>query len=398
MRFLLYATVVAVIATYVGVKAWDQWAPEPTAADGLEEFLEPWYEAVEDRADQPATVVFVGDSISEGVMLPAPVHKNRMVGLLQTQLRDALDVDGGAGFMPPYYGDNVGSDDTVRTGVPMVEQTFGQWGLGMRSLSMPGGSELTYPDQEASTVRVWYGQMALLGGQGKVFVDGVDITAEGTLSNGDPSGETLSSAGEENASALSWTSPELSGSSHVVQVKSVVPGTSFVHTGVEFFDGDETSGIHVVDGSHSGATASHFASDRAVAGHWEEVAAHDPDLIVVNLGTNAEPDFPTSLRKLVDEAMAAAPKARILLVDGYEPGTWTTPMWQVIRKARKDVAADHPGRVAVFDLASLWPVLAKDGTSNDGLMMEDAGPVHPNVEGNKRMAQIYAELLTPPGN
>lgn len=395
VRYLLYATVIAVMVVYVGVKVWDRSSSDASAAAGLEEFLEPWYDAVENQDEEPATVLLVGDSISEGVLLPAPVYKNRLVGRLQTALRDAVDVDGGVGFMPPYYGDMRGPDDTVRTGLPMVEQTFGRWGLGLRSLSMPGGSELTYPDQRATHVRVWYGQMALLGGQGKVFVDGVDVTAQGELSTGEASGETLSSVGAENASGLYWTSPELSSTSHVVQVKSVAPSTSFIHTGVDFFDGDEDSGVHVVDASHSGATAAHFTSDRAVAGHWEDVAAREPDLVVVNLGTNVEADYAGALRKLVDQALAAAPSARILLVDGYEPGTWTTEAWQGIRQARKDVAADHPDRVAVFDLAAHWPTLAKDGTTNDGLMLEDARPVHPNLVGNQRMAEIYAELLTP---
>lgn len=400
VRYLLYAVVLLLLAGYAGVQAWGRWGSafhdDPEVRAGLEEFLEPWYEAVEGQADRPATVVVVGDSISEGVLLPQPVYQHRMVGLLQQKLRDAAGVDGGVGFMPAYYGDAVTPDDTVRTGTPAQEQMFLPWGLGGRSLLMPGGAELTYPEQSATRVRVWYGETAVLGGQAKVFVDGEDVTSRGQLSTGESSGETISAAGEANVAALSWTSPELSGADHVVQVRSVAPGYSFVHTGVEFFDGDEESGIHVVDASHSGVAAAHFATPNAVAGHWEEVAARDPDLILVNVGSNPEPDYATSLRTLVDNALAAAPRARILLVDGYEPGTWTPERWQTIRDARKAVADARSDRVAVFDLAAHWPVLEKDGTTNDGLMVEDAMPLHPNAEGNELMAEIYAELLTPP--
>src|SRR5690606_5670885 len=108
--------------------------------EGLEEFLVPWYEAVEGQADRPATVGVVGDSISEGVMLPSPVYEHRMVGLLQEKLREAQDVEGGEGFMPPYYGDASTTDDTVRSGTAASqEQMFQSWGLGGRALFMPGG-------------------------------------------------------------------------------------------------------------------------------------------------------------------------------------------------------------------------------------------------------------------
>lgn len=403
VRYLLYAVVLLLVATYAGVQAWDRWGPtseeDAPVGEGLEEFLVPWYEAVEGQADRPATVVVVGDSISEGVMLPSPVYEHRMVGLLQEKLREAQDVEGGEGFMPPYYGDASTTDDTVRSGTAASqEQMFQSWGLGGRALLMPGGAELTYPQQQVTRIRVWYGTAAILGGQGKVFVDGEDVTAEGELSSGEPSGETLSSSGKSNVAGLWWTSDELSGADHVVQVRSVAPGYSFVHTGVDFFHGDEESGIHVVDASHSGVAAAHYASPNAVAGHWTEVAAHDPDLILVNIGSNPEPDYASALRTLVDNALAAAPRARILLVDGYEPGTWTTERWQEIRDARRAVAEARPDRVAVFDLAAHWPVLEKDGSTNDGLMLEDAMPLHPGVEGNERMAEIYAELLTPPSD
>lgn len=403
VRHLVYAVVLLVLATYAGVQAWDRWGSssevDGRVGEGLEEFLAPWYEAVEQQADRPATVVVVGDSISEGVQLPSPVYENRMIGLLQEKLREARDVEGGEGFMPPYYGDATTTDDTVRTGtVAAQEQMFQSWGLGGRSLLMPAGSELTYPQQPATRVRVWYGTAAILGGQAKVFVDGEDVTSQGRLSSGEPSGETLSSSGTSNVAGLWWTSDELSGADHVVQVRSVAPGYSFVHTGVEFFDGDAESGIHVVDASHSGVAAAHYASPHAVAGHWTEVAAHDPDLILVNIGSNPEPDYASSLQTLVDHALAAAPRARILLVDGYEPGTWTTERWQTIRAARRSVAETRPDRVAVFDFAEHWPVLKKDGTTNDGLMLEDAMPLHPNIRGSERMAEIYAELLTPPSD
>src|SRR5690606_19828475 len=130
-------------------------------------------------------------------------------------------------------------------------------------------------------------------------------------------------------------------------------------------DPDAESGIHVYDASHSGATAQHFTTDAMRAGHWTDVAALDPQLVVVNLGSNPDPAYRANLGLLVDRALEAAPSARVLLVDGYEPGNWTSEEWEKVRQARQEVAERHPDRVAVFDLAAHWPVLAKDGTTSE---------------------------------
>ncbi len=363
--------------------------------EGLEEFLERWSEAIRNQEEEPATVVVVGDSISEGTLVPSPIHRNRFVGLLQDRLRESQEIEGGAGWLPAYYGDRLSVDDTLRSGPPSQEYMFKSWGLGGRALLMPAEAGLTYPEQTATSVRVWYGRTSLFGGQGRVLVDGKDITDQGELSSGEKSGATINGASASDESGLWWTSPPLDRGPHVVQVKSFAPNSFFVHTGVEFFDGDETSGVRVVDASHSGATAAHFASDNAVRGHWKEVATLEPDLILVNLGTNPESDYAASLSTMVAHALTAAPTARILLVDGYEPGNWDSEAWETIRKARADVAARYPDRVEVFDLASHWPELAKDGSTSEGLMAEATMPVHPNAEGNVRMAEIFAELLIP---
>lgn len=396
-RHLLYALVVALLALSVGLELDDRSSESEAAPrDGLEEFLQPWYDAVRDHEESPATVVVVGDSISEGVLLPAPVHELRYVGLLQEALRERAGATGGEGYVPAFYADPLTPEDTVRSGTPAEELSFRPWGLGGRALLMPGGAEVIYPALPATRVRVWYGRTAVAGGQAKVFVDGVDLTALGRLGTGEASGPTISSGGGAAEAGLQWVSPPLAEGDHVVQVRSVAPGFAFLHTGVEFLDGDEESGIHVVDASHSGATARSFATPEAVAGHWREVAAVDPDLVLVNLGTNMEPDYRTSLSTVVDEALDAAPDAQVVLVHGFEPGTATAEEWQEVREDREAVAERHPGRVAVFDLAAQWPSLAKDGSTNESLMVEVERPVHPNAEGHARMAEILTDLLAPP--
>lgn len=396
---LLLAAVGAVVLLVVGVLSWtlSESDQRVTAEPGIQEFLEPWYEALADQREEPAKLVMVGDSITEGVLLPTPVVDHRVTGLLQDLLREGVGADGGTGYMPAYYADPTSANDTQGGGPAATPQSWGPWGLGGRSLLMPGGATLTYPTQPATSVRVWYGISALAGGHGKVFVDGVDVTARGVLSDGTGARDTIVGAAGENRSGIWWQSPPLGPGEHTVEVRSVVPGTAFVHTGVEFLAGDEDSGVHVYDAAHSGATTAHFADQKVREGHWTDIAAIEPQLVVINLGTNLDTDHLANLRTVVDHALEAAPRARVLLVDGYRAGTWDPERWEQVREDKRQVAEENADRVAVLDLASHWPELAVDGSSGEELMLEgELVPLHPSAEGHARMAEIYASLLTPP--
>lgn len=407
-RLIVYAVLLSVV---VGLLAWrfgSRWAEHRDATtveagrSGLEDFLEPWYEALENQDREAAKVVVMGDSLSEGVLLESPVWPKRMPYLLQQELRKEVGAHGRYGYLAAYYADVLTPEDVVRAGRPEPrEETLSAWGLGGRSLAMPGGTSVTYPKQEAERVRVWFGRAALFGGEARVRVDGKDRTLEGQLSDGTPSRRTISSAGSANESGLWWISPELGPGEHEVSVESTVPELYFPHSGVEFLGDDLDSGVHVYDGSASGATARRFASDVMAKGHWEDVRAIDPQLLLVNLGTIVETDegvtYAEALETVVTRALEAAPRARVVLVDGYRSPIWEKEDWEEVRRVRKAVAERHSDRVAVFDLASRWPRLKKDGSTNEGLMYEgEPVPLHPSAKGQQRMAEIYARLLTPP--
>lgn len=414
MRARLLLSGLVVLALVVGAATWllvrsdddhdltGADAPESRTVRAGGEFLEPWYTAVREHRKDPAVAVVVGDSISEGSLVLGDVLTQRYTSLVQADLRAAVGADGGAGFIAPYWADGLSQENVVRTGMPPRETQFGAWGLGGRALAMPGGGQVTYPPQLADRIRVGFGRTDTAGGQGKVFIDGVDVTAQGTVS-GAPAGSTLSSVGTSTESGLWWTSPPLAAGQHTVRVDSVAPGFTFVHTGIDVRFGETDGGVRIVDGSQAGASAADFARPLMAKGHWNEVAVLDPDLVLVNLGSNPDrpsmtepvPDFAAHLRTVVERALEAAPEARVVLVDGYRPGTWTPDAWRSVRAARAKVAAEHPDRVAVFDLAQEWPELAADGSTSQGLMAE-VPPIHPNVAGHRRMADVIGNLLAPP--
>lgn len=381
-------------------------AAEP-AVTPTAEFLEPWYEALDEADEEPATVVVVGDSISEASTVRGDVLADRWSTKLQQRLRDSAGVTGGAGFVAPYWGDKLSPENTVRAGTPSVEKFFGAWGLGGRALLMPGGASIAYPPQQATRVRVGFGLSSTVAGNAKVYIDGVDVTVRGRLDgrlNGDSpvtpeqrdAGTSISSRGIVDAAGMWWTSPELEPGLHTVQVLSTAPGFVFVHTGVEFLEGDEESGVHVVDAAQAGATTEDYASGDSARGHWKEVEARDPDLVLINLGTNRDPKFEKNLETVVQRALDTGPDVRVLLVEGYEPGNWQSGQWRrEVTRARARVAGRHPDRVHLLDLASQWPELVKDGTSNQGLMI-DVPPIHLSPQGNDLMADLLARALTPP--
>lgn len=396
-RALAIACVSALVA---GVLGW-QWvqrsATEPAKPDPVRAFLAPWYDAVAAHDEAAATVVVVGDSISEGSMSGVDVLTQRWQAVLQRQLRDEVGAEGATGFVPPYWGDAMSTEVTLLGGVPAQEKRFGPWGLGGRALMMPGGSTITYPALPADRVRVGFGLTDFVGGQGRVFVDDVDVTALGEVNQATSEATplvTISGAGQVPRAGLWWTSPALGPGPHTVRVESTVPGFQFVHTGVEFVDGADDTGVHVLDASQAGATAADFASEEALAGTWTEVAARDADLVLVNLGSNPSPDFEDELGVVVDRALAASPDTLVLVVDGYEPGTWSHEEWQKVRDARRRVVAGHDERVALFDLAAQWPLLAKDGSTSEGLMAE-VPPLHLTPQGQQRMGDVFTDLLSP---
>jgi len=372
--------------------------------------LRPFHEAAAKRLTQRVTVMVQGDSISEGVLVGTPVYQKRWPDLLQKQLRSRLALPvGGVGFMPSYYADSILVDDTTRAGglgaAPAGENSW-VWGSGGKGILIPypSGNQgtLTWPSITCTKIRVWYGKGTTGGGQSKVYVDGVDQTANGTLGGNGTSG--ASGANLQHSTTVNhkggyyWEYTIGASAAHTIQIRSTAVSSSAIITAVEFFDGDDASGIHVYDAAHSGAKASDYiqASMDPARSEWTTIAA---DLTLGNFGTNgwatdSAVDFQGYTTTWVGQVKTASPNGMIGLVHGWRPGTCPQVTWDAYGAAKRAIA-DADAQVVYIDLAALWPALATDGSLNNGLMVEGTNPVHPNGAGNQRLADIFTSLLLP---
>src|SRR5690606_25779842 len=105
---------------------------------------------------------------------------------------------------------------------------------------------VTYSPTQFTQIKVHYGKTSVAGGALRVLVDGVD------------QGVTLSSAGSTNSSGHIWTSPAFPKGTRTVRIEAVTPPYVGIIEGVEFINDDETSGVRVYNGAHSGGTVAAY--------------------------------------------------------------------------------------------------------------------------------------------
>lgn len=353
-----------------------------------------WFPALRSRYYAQARAVWFGDSIPEGVVSGPPIYQTRSQWVLQSLLRTTHPtpgVAGGVGWMPPYYADAIIADNTTRSGGGTFTETNWTWGPKGASLAIPGTGTgtLTFPSSTMSSFRVWYGKSNIVGGQGRARVDGVNQTP---TMNG-------SAASKSDGHFQDFATTR---AAHVVDVQCTTASTNFNLVGVQFFDGDESKGIHVIDGSHSGMNASHLLQ-ASMDPFWTGggMAALEPALVIIGLGTNDWQSFTAaqyltnidSLLSKVATAMGSNPYT-VALLQAYRPGAaWNSQVW---RDMMAGLAARAVGNVCVIPLSPPWPELLPDGSTNAGLMYEATNPVHPNGAGHQFYGEILADALSLP--
>jgi len=352
-----------------------------------------WYAAIQSRYYAPAKVMVMGDSISEGVITTTPTYLNRWQYLLQQQLRAAFPVSDvltpGVGYMPACYADTLISDDTTRVDAVDI---LTQWGLGAKCVTVNPSQTITWPAITCERIRVHYGKSNFLSGGGKVLVDTVD------------QGVTLSSVdGAGNSDGYVWDSGTLTLASHVVTLQGNTSNRFFAD-GVEFYTSarDAASGIRVYDAAHSGTTSATMITSLCDVGHWQCVATLKPNLTIVMIGVNdwgnlTPSTYLTNMTTLLGKIATAngSTPYSVLLVLPYKPvktNGAVDPDWFAYRDGLRAMAT---GNIAFYDLQYDWPLLVPGGSTSAGLMYESAAPVHPDVDGHARIAELLYTATAP---
>ena len=374
-RVLAVARRAAAIALVTGLVLVAPPAPASSNEAATTAFeLRLWGQALTGRDDAAATVLAIGDSITEGSTVGAD---QRWLTLVEHDLRAELPTaglgsGGGRGLWPAFYSSFTLPLPTYRGAV--TEASVG--GPGERAVSIGVGGRVTYDDVVGTSVRVWHSTSGS-GAPLQVRVDDrppvtIDTRVPGLLEHGDRWTEVSTGGGVDSA--------------HTVVVERGAGGSASPQLGgVELRNGDETRGIHVVDAAHSGASAGLFARGAGAVGDWVE-GTH-ASLVLLALGFNdwhdgvAPPVFRDDLQAIVDDVRAADPRVPILLIAwpeataaGYGGGFG----WDEYVDAMASLAADN-GDAALVDLSHL------DVETTDG--------IHPSARANRELADRLLPVL-----
>lgn len=346
--------------------------------------LTAWRVAYHTRGLKAARIMVL--SGHEGV--GATTTATRFTKLLQDRLRKGEP--GGLGWVNAAQSVASIPKATTVTG-PTKVYTVGK-GISGTTLNLDNGATATFPATTCTSVKVYYTKQATFAGNADVLIDGTKV---GTLS---------SVGGDIDGQVATFT---VTRGSHVVSIQGVADGANnFPLEAVEFFDGDENSGVHVIDATTQDQkikdmTTTWYSWD---TGRWVATRALNPDLILVYAGdadwlANGIAFIDTAVQALIDKIKnsTTGPNSILFVMpprpvpkSGSQAGT--PEEYAYLQKLLQSVALANPDHVAFFDMGTQWPRL-QAGDSGLGLMSDPANPQHYSDKGNTFLAAILANLL-----
>ncbi len=359
-------------------------------AQGQNRRLAPWHLSLANR-DAFSNVFVIGDSVGEGAVTEDPLN-NRWQSVFAKALRDE---PGGEGYLPAWFASPFVTNPATFSHTPVVQGTAGDppvqydeaaTSVGPASrrigLQLNGWAEWSFTGTQ---VRVWYDATTFFGRDATVIIDGVSIA-------------TITANTTDDA-MLFWNSPEMPRGRHTVRVQEANNlGGSFWLEAVQFLDQDMTTGVHVYDGTHSGASAQYFSNTN---NPWPaSMAKTMPSLVIIMLGFNdvnsrTPAQFTTDLRAVVNRVEAALSLGTysLAIVAPWAPKPEPTAGWAAYVAAMETVANEHPNGVCVR-LIDRWPLMVAN-QNNPGMFGQDT--VHPSETGQVLLGQYLADALGLPG-
>ncbi|QYC54509.1 tail protein [Gordonia phage Samman98] len=328
-------------------------------------------------------ILMVGDSIMEGQ--GADVVPNRWVDRAQRRLRSMFcDGPGGRGYLPATYAATAG---TTGVAFPSAWTYTGPAGVthlgpGFKSRHLNGvgaTATLNLTTMAWTSVRLLFRRHA---------ADVVTIAIDG----GAPTTFTMNTGKHQQY----WDSPIMPSGPHTLVITVTAGQPSFC--GGHFYDGDETAGLSLWDGSHSGARMWHYTASGDSQAEWVKHLSDgiNASLIVLGCATNdsrsssngySSANYKTHTETIISAVRARIPNVPILAMPPYQPLAATIEPWASYMGKLAEIAAATP-YVAVFDMSKKIPNLTGDpyGFLVDG--------VHASALGQGMQAELGVSALS----
>ena len=335
--------------------------------------LTAWCAALAGSGSTPANVLVVGDSVAEGYW--APDRADSWVNLVRARLQ--LDGGGsGMGYLP------------VTDALPSTPAFPDLWNYGGGTISSQGLGDRSYTINSAAgfasaTVPADRFQLSYTtsptGGAMRILIDGQQAARVDTYN------------ALATTSGRTWLSAPLSPGSHMITVVADntghLPVYSVVVEGVMVFNGDDTSGVHIWDSSHSGYTATNFLIQDS-ANLPSDIAQANPDLVIIELGTN---DMTDQVLPSAFEANLASIISTVTANDSHVPSVLLMPMWDA---TSHDAATYQQYVAAEQDLARKQGLSLADLSGVDPTIYTADG-THPNTAGGQIAADTVLRTIDP---
>jgi lysophospholipase L1-like esterase len=350
--------------------------------------LRKWHAALANRHYSPAKIAIIGDSLSEGI--GASKFGRGWVPMMTALLRNRFPVTGvvgGNGFVASWDNPGYGGGDPAY--VYPVNQSNGSFSE-TQGFSLKSNTLLATNDQlsymfTGTSIHVWYIKQTN-GGTFSVTIDGVIVQA------------SVVTAGTSGTGV--WTSAALTAGSHTIIVKRIAGGgtASVLVNGFRVFNGDETKGIQIFNGSQSGLISGQFAINAANGDKWAPwLSVIQPQLVIVELGLN---DWSTDVTMVTTKANLKSIIATIRAKTTTDPsiviyaateansGTYASTFDQ-LHGVWTEVVAEDP-KTALFDAGTRIPAPIVDST--DGYYYD---LLHPSDKGHSAIAEFMTAFLSP---
>lgn len=329
-------------------------------------------------------ILVVGDSNGEGAGATVDI-RNRWIDRLQALLRAKFPTDGNPGatlsYVPAYNVVNMPSDMAVRSAGVTTGTSFG---FGAKHAQLTATGHTVTFTVTGTSAKVVYPKSST-GGSFTWQVDGGTVSSpiaqtNGSLQDGFTTDITLGASGSHTV-VIAWAS-----------------GSSVYVDGLLVYNGDETKGIRVIDGSHSGWGAQNYQLNGIQFYQGSLTTMLAPALVIIALGINdfafgslSIANYKIHMQANIDRyrgAIPTKPPSILLLAAHRRSPVTAVATWAEYVQAMKELAQANDG-VAFLDLSTRLPQVSGD---TRGLYADE---VHLSNKGHSAVADYVAGFISP---